>query len=299
MTVFADQPPIALPNMRTVVSRRRFFKQLAAMATVPLAAGAYSREVEPFWPRIHEVPLRIAGLPPSFENFRIAQVTDMHAGRVPMNYLETVMQRIDALKPDLLAFTGDLIHHNSAWVDAVTQMLKIFSVPVIVSFGNHEFGVGRGPKDPYDPDLAENFQSTLNAAGYHVLRNASMPIEHADGRLWLSGLDDLWFGEFNPTRAFRDVAPNEPVIAMSHNPDTAEMLAPFHPDLILSGHTHGGQIRLPFYGAIRLNVAQPQYDVGHFQLPNSQLYVSAGVGYILKVRFNCRPEVPIFRLMRA
>jgi predicted MPP superfamily phosphohydrolase len=75
------------------------------------------------------------------------------------------------------------------------------------------------------------------------------------------------------------------------------MLAPHRPDLILSGHTHGGQIRLPFYGAMRLNVAQPQYDMGLFQLPESQLYVSTGVGYILRMRFNCRPEVPIFRLM--
>ena len=74
------------------------------------------------------------------------------------------------------------------------------------------------------------------------------------------------------------------------------MLAPHHPDLILSGHTHGGQIRVPIYGALRLNIAQTQYDMGHFQLPASQLYVSTGVGYIRRIRFNCRPEVPIFRL---
>ena len=115
------------------------------------------------------------------------------------------------------------------------------------------------------------------------------------------GLDDLWFGRFDPGLAFAGVPRGEPRIALSHNPDTAPYLdAPHAPDLILSGHTHGGQIRLPFYGPPVLNVRDVHHDWGLFDLPGgSRLYVSSGVGYIKRARFNCRPEVPVFRLARA
>jgi len=223
----------------------------------------------------------------------------MHTGHTPLEYLQRSLLHVADLKPDLVVFTGDLIHHNPDWIESVTQLVKTFSMPVVASFGNHDYGPYRGDDEPYDSLLAEKMNAALVDVGCTVLRNQSKPIEHADGRLWLVGLDDLWFGDFQPKLAFENVPTNEPVIALSHNPDTAEMLAPHHPDLILSGHTHGGQIRLPFYGAIRLNVAQTQYDWGHFQLPNSQLYVSSGIGYIRRMRFNCRPEVPVFRLQTA
>jgi predicted MPP superfamily phosphohydrolase len=221
----------------------------------------------------------------------------MHTGRTQFKYLQRVMSEVNDLKPDLVLITGDLIHHDSTALDPVVTLLKTFSAPVVVSFGNHDFGPFRGEDEPFDITLPQQVENAVTSTGATVLRNKSMPITHADGTLWLVGLDDLWFGDFNPDLAFKDVPANQPVIALSHNPDTAEMLAPHRPDLILSGHTHGGQIRLPFYGAMRLNVAQPQYDMGLFQLPESQLYVSTGVGYILRMRFNCRPEVPIFRLM--
>jgi predicted MPP superfamily phosphohydrolase len=294
----ADSPITAIENPpgEKRISRRRFFTQLLAAASVPVVAGYYTFNIEPFWPRYHEVPIQITGLPKSFEGFRVLQITDMHTGHAPTEYLQQALTRALDLKPDIVLFTGDLIHHNPVWIDAVTTLVKTFSVPVFASFGNHDYAPFRGDDEPFDPNLAEKMHDALTAVGCTVLRNDSKAIEHPDGRLWLVGLDDLWFGDFKPKVAFKNVAPNEPVIALSHNPDTAEMLAPHHPDLILSGHTHGGQIRLPFYGALRLNVAQPQYDRGHFQLPNSQLYVSSGVGYIVKARFNCRPEVPVFVL---
>jgi predicted MPP superfamily phosphohydrolase len=281
----------------TRISRRKLLRNAALLAALPFGAGIYAHEIEPFWPRFPEIPIRIKNLPRSFDGYRIAQVTDMHAGRVAFDYLDRVMSRVAALKPDLVVFTGDLIHHHSTYVEPAAALVKNFKMPVLVSFGNHEFSPNRGPDEPYEPGLENLMESALLANGATVLRNASRPIEHADGRLWFVGLDDLWFGVFNPQLAFAGVVKNEPVIALSHNPDTAERLAPFSPDLILSGHTHGGQIRLPIYGPIRLNVAQPQYDMGHFQLPNSQLFVSSGVGYIMRMRFNCRPEVPIFRLI--
>lgn len=278
-------------------SRRRLLLQAGAIAALPFGAGWYAHKIEPYWPRYPEIPIRIKNLPKSFEGYRVAHITDMHTGRTQFKHLQNVMSHVnDVLKPDLVLITGDLIHHDATALDPVVALLKTFSAPVVVSFGNHDFGPFRGEDEPFDITLPEQVENAVTSTGATVLRNKSMPITHADGTLWLVGLDDLWFGDFNPDLAFKDVPTDQPVIALSHNPDTAEMLAPHHPDLILSGHTHGGQIRLPFYGAMRLNVAQPQYDMGLFQLPESQLYVSTGVGYILRMRFNCRPEVPIFRL---
>jgi predicted MPP superfamily phosphohydrolase len=278
------------------MSRRGFFAQVIAAAALPVAGGYYATQVEPFWPRFPEIVVRIKGLGKSFENFRIAQVTDMHTGHTQTEFLQSALTHVESLKPDLVLFTGDLIHHNSDWIGTVAKLVKTFSMPVVASFGNHDYSPYRGADEPFDPDLSDKLIAALGDVGCPVLRNESKVIERNGERLWLVGLDDLWFGEFRPRPAFEKIPAGEPVIALSHNPDTAEMLGPYHPDLILSGHTHGGQLRLPFYGAIRLNVAQPQYDWGLFQLPSSQLYVSSGIGFILQARFNCRPEVPIIIL---
>jgi predicted MPP superfamily phosphohydrolase len=281
----------------TTLTRRQLFQRIAGCGVVAVGGGYYANRIEPFWPKFPEIPIRLKGMAKSFDGCRIAQVTDMHTGRAPYPYLEKVIDTVAKLNPDMVAFTGDLVHHNSEMIEPVTRLIKRLSCPVMVSFGNHDFAPFRGDDDPYDPDLNEKLQTALTAIGCHVLQNASLSFDRGNDRIWIVGLDDLWFGDFNPELAFANVPIGETTIALSHNPDTAEMLADHRPDLILSGHTHGGQIRLPYFGALRLNVAQPQYDMGHFQLPHSQLFVSTGVGYIRKIRFNCRPEVPVFRLV--
>lgn len=295
----AEVQPSDTSSPVPTLTRRQLFKRLAGGAAIAAAAGYYANRVEPFWPKFPEVPITLKGLPSAFADFRIAQLTDLHTGRVPLDYLQRVVARVKQINPDLLAVTGDLVHHDPDMIEPVTRLLSGFSCPVLVSFGNHDYAPLRGDDDPYDPELADKLQVALTASGCQVLRNAGTPITRDGQTLWMVGLDDLWFGDFNPRLAFASVPKGATVIALSHNPDTAEKLAPQHPDLILSGHTHGGQIRLPYFGAMRLNVAQPQYDMGHFYLPRSQLYVSTGVGYIRRVRFNCRPEVPVVRLFVA
>ena len=142
-------------------------------------------------------------------------------------------------------------------------------------------------------------EAELPRNGCTVLRNQSTTIDHQGARLWIVGLDDWWFGDFSPHKAFTNVPQNEPVIAFSHNPDTAEQLDEHRPNLILAGHTHGGQVRLPGIGALYLNTANHRFDQGLFHLKHSTLYVSRGIGYVRKVRFDCRPEIPIFTLTPA
>ena len=120
-----------------------------------------------------------------------------------------------------------------------------------------------GPASRHDDDLHLILEAALTAHGCTVLRNRATAVYRGPDRLWLVGLDDLWFGHFDPARAFDGVPPRRARLVLSHNPDTAPYLArPYAPDLILSGHTHGGQIRLPVYGPPRLNVRDVRTTTG-------------------------------------
>src|SRR4051812_24500601 len=133
------------------ISRRRFFKRVAAWSAAPAVAGLYASQIEPFWPEYREVTIRIPNLPPAFENYRIAQLTDLHAGRTPFAYLSRVAARVRSMQPDLVVVTGDLVHHTPDWVDAISQLVGDFPVPVLVSYGNHDFGFERSSDEPFDP----------------------------------------------------------------------------------------------------------------------------------------------------
>jgi predicted MPP superfamily phosphohydrolase len=288
-------PPAAPPPRR--LSRRRFLKFCAGAATLPVAAGVYATQVEPFWPQYHQIDIPVRGLPAAFAGYRIAHLTDLHTGKVPISYLQRVMNHVRDLKPDLVLVTGDLVHHNPAMIGPVIKLLNSLQAPVVATFGNHEYGIDRGQDEPRDPALPEKLEAALTAAGHTALRNAAIPVRKGPETLWIVGMDDLWYGGFDETRAFADVPRGAISIAMSHNPDTAYRIATHHPALSLFGHTHGGQIRLPGYGALRLNITNQQFDWGLFELGTGKLYVSSGVGYIRRVRFCCRPEVPVFRLV--
>ena len=281
------------------ITRRGLFKRAMTYIVAPAVVGAYSTQIEPFWIRYPEFQIPIPGLPKAFDNYRIAQLSDMHAGKVSIDFLASVIAKVKRLKPDAVAVTGDLIHHMNEAIDPICDLLGTFDVPVIVSFGNHDYGVYRETEGPGDPELDDKLEAALTKRGCHILRNRAMPIDRAGSRLWFVGMEDLWFGNYSPPTAFAGVPENETVIALSHNPDTAERVDVHRPSLILAGHTHGGQIRLPLFGTIHLNTATKIYDWGLFQLMHSKLYVSSGVGYIRRIRFLCRPEAPLFQLTCA
>jgi hypothetical protein len=282
-----------------LVSRRVVLRNWLSCATLAAVSTGYTREIEPFWLDEHDLPMRLRGLPASFEGFRLMQLTDLHASQnVPLDYLQSVIERVNRRRPDLVVVTGDLVTHAIEWVNPVCDVLARLQAPVIVTFGNHDYDVTSMPAG-MPTRVADALEKRLAAQGMTVLRNGTTNIKHADGQLVFVGLEDLWSGRFAPDVAFAGVDGSHPVICLSHNPDTAPALDAYGPQWILSGHTHGGQVRLPGLGALVLNVQNRQYQQGQFQLPHSVLYVSRGVGYLKKVRLFCRPEAPCFVIERG
>jgi predicted MPP superfamily phosphohydrolase len=293
------------PSGSEPLSRRALMKRFFGFGAFAAASGAYGREIEPFWVQWHDVPMPVRGLPNCFQGMRIAQLTDLHAGdEVPLSYLTDVVEQVKRNKPDLVVVTGDLVNHSLKAVGPVTELLAQLpaaSIPVIAILGNHDYDVSSvwngNPGLP--ARIADALETRLTEAKITLLRNRAVPFERPGGRFWFVGLEDLWSGRFSPQVAFAGVPANEPIIALSHNPDTAQELDGYGVQWTLSGHTHGGQVRVPGVGAIIVNVQNRDLQQGRFQLPNSQLYVSRGVGYLKKIRIFCRPEVPTFVLSGA
>jgi predicted MPP superfamily phosphohydrolase len=290
---------LSLPHTKRTSSRRTFLK-----AGLLGAAGLalYSGEVERHWIDVVERDVTLSGLSSEIEGMRIVQISDIHMNDFTESFfLRDVVERINQLKPDVVFLTGDFVTtgkppntkaHEAAWQCArILEGLDCRQVYAIL--GNHD--VNSGARVVYD---------ALNKSGIIVLRNAYLPIERGKGRFWLAGLDDAMVGHPNLDLAIpekiRNVR-NEPVILMCHEPDYATNVQA-HPagqavDFMISGHTHGGQVRLPFIGALVLPPLGRLFVEGLFELGSMKLYVNRGIGTIqVPFRLDCPPEITLFTL---
>jgi len=292
-------PAIASP----AISRRRLLRTALGAGAILGAVGGYATGIEPFWLQMHELPLRVPGLPAALTGYRVAQVSDMHTGDlVPYYYLSRVIRQLNDAQPDLVLITGDLIHHERRFISPAVDLIAQIRAPKVASLGNHDYAPFTS-EPHYESVLADALERELPRANCPLLRNAAMPWEARGARIWLVGLEDYWSRLFDPVAAFAFAGP-EPRLVLSHNPDAAADLVPFGAAAIFSGHTHGGQVRLPLIGAPILPVKDRRHDQGQFEFPGpggttTTLYVSRGVGFLHQIRFMCRPEVPIFRLEPA
>jgi hypothetical protein len=299
-------PPLELRGMSSSaeptgrISRRRWLRWASGLAATGAATGLYAWQIEPFWLETHETTIALPRLPQAFAGFRIAHLTDLHCSSVvPRRYLEGVVAYLNRALPDLVVVTGDLVTHEMQWVRPVAEILAKLRMPVLASLGNHDYAEGHAYPG-IGTMIAQALGEELGNHGIRLLRNQSTKLERApDQRLWIAGLEDLWSGRYSPAAALEEVPRDDAVIALSHNPDTAPSLDAHGVDLVLSGHTHGGQVRIPFLGPLYLNVENRRFDQGLFQLTKGKLYVSRGVGCLgIQNRFACRPEVVIHRLQR-
>jgi len=284
---------------RSPISRRSFFKaSLGAVGGLAL----YSGEIERHMLEVTRHEIALPGLPAVFDGTRIAQITDIHLdGFTEPFFLRQSVDRVNQMQPDAVLLTGDYacdgIGSKELAVGAAWQCANILRgihcQQVYAVLGNHDVAVG-------EREVAE----ALRSNGINVLRNEYLPMERTGGRFWLAGLDDPVWGKPDPDRAIPASIrnqPNEPIVLMCHAPDYADTLLR-HPAgpairLMLCGHTHGGQVRLPFVGALALPELGKKYVEGWFRLGDLQLYVNRGLGTVgLPFRLNCPPEIAMITL---
>jgi predicted MPP superfamily phosphohydrolase len=230
---------------------------------------------------------------------RVLHLSDLHASMfVPLSMIEDAIALGLAEKPDLVCLTGDFISHRNDVpepADYVRVLRRLSAAaPAFAVMGNHDGGRwaarARGFADHSMMDRV------LEDSGIQLLHNRSTVVEVRGQKLALVGVGDYWSGEIDETRAFDRVDRRLPAVLLAHNPDSKEECADSEWDLMLSGHTHGGQVIVPFYGAPFVAVTDARYLSGLKPWGDRQIHVTRGVGNLLGVRFHCRPEVSLLEV---
>jgi predicted MPP superfamily phosphohydrolase len=245
-----------------------------------------------FWRRkrlvVERADVTLADLAPAFDDYRIAFLTDLHySAVVPRWFLARAVSTALALEPDLILLGGDFLSHRQRYAAGLVELLKPLAAPdgVFAVLGNHDHYVG-----------AEVVRGVLAAVGVRELLNASAVIRRGTAALSLVGVGDLRFDVIDFAAAVAGLPADVPRVVLSHDPDVfAYWPSPIRLDLMLSGHTHGGQAHLPLLGPPYVpSQFGFRYLAGHIRERDRQLYVSRGVGVITApIRWRCPPEVTL------
>lgn len=261
---------------------------------------SHGRRFEPTWLELTRHNVSVRHLPTHAEGYRIVHLSDLHCGRsVPLAYLQRVVHLANEQQPDLIALTGDFIHQGYRYVDRVARIVGELQAThgVFAVLGNHDFAVRNALGLRTRFRLHHAVENALQQRGVHVLRNRAHTLQVPWGGLQVVGVDDLWSGACDVDQAFARLPVGMVRILLAHNPRTVERLRAHHDcDLILSGHTHGGQINWPGRGPILLGREARQFAAGMYGHERGMLYVNRGVGHGLRFRLGVRPELAVLLL---
>ena len=257
------------------------------------AVAAYMRWVEPSSLRCETVEIPIPNLPEHLDGFRIAQLSDFHIGSSLRSPLRQAIAKVNELSPDLIVLTGDYVHKYGAELFDLLPLLGKMSAPhgIYAILGNH---------DCWERfyQLKEIIRYGMEHLGIPLLINQHVQL---DNGLVVAGLDEVGNGRPNLVESLRGVSAESPVILLCHRPDYADFVN-YDKRIILqlSGHTHGGQIRLPKRGPLFLPVLGRKYVQGIYRVGGMWLYVNRGIGTAshLRFRFRCPPELTLLTLRR-
>ncbi len=280
------------------ITRRHF---LTGSVYAAAATGLYADEVGRHEISVTYPTFFIRNLPPAFHGFRIVQFSDIHLEEFTEDYyLNRVIQKVNSLAADLVLVTGDFCSRGPmafsvslAAAARCAQLLAALTCPQRFGvLGNHDVLVG-----------ARTIRGYLEANDLPILVNRYVRIERDNQHFFLAGVDSMSSSAIDLTTATPDNA-DAPVLLMAHEPDFADHVAS-HPrgrsvDLIFSGHSHGGQIRIPGLRPLALPPHGRLYPEGHYLVGTSQLYTNRGIGTVgLPLRLNCPPEITVATLQPA
>lgn len=280
------------------LSRRKFLE----LGVSSLAGGALGTSLyEPHECVVSEVEVRLKRLPSAFDGLRLAQLSDIHFNSfMTADHLNQVIERTNAQKPDLVVLTGDFVtaapqmrdrmaRAEQAWPCA--DVLRRIACPLgcFAVLGNHD----------YDTNADVITEALSTRSRIQVLRNRAIGIERDGARLWLAGIDNVTTRHAKPVDALFGVPNQECTLVAVHEPDFADEMRKFPVDFQISGHSHGGQVRMPGVGALYLPRWARKYPMGHYKFGEFQLYTNRGIGVIgLPMRFLCPPEITVFTLKK-
>jgi predicted MPP superfamily phosphohydrolase len=273
------------------MDRRKFLKRagLAALGT-SVDGGAYPF-LEAKWCRVARQTVSVPNLPSPFRGTSAALLADVHHGPyVPLEYIRGVVEMTNALEPDLVLLAGDYVHRSSHYI-----------APGIAELGKLRARMGRfavrGNHD--NREFAPITRAALAEAGLPDLNNRGVWLERGGARLRIAGIGDLWTDHQDLGAALGDATIEDAAILLSHNPDVVEEIRDPRVGLVVSGHTHGGQVVVPGFGAPIVPSRYGQkYLHGLVQGPSALVFVTRGVGTVTPpVRFLCRPEVVLITMV--
>ncbi|MFN0124730.1 MAG: metallophosphoesterase [Blastocatellia bacterium] len=282
--------------------RRKFLRLAAASsATVALGCLGYGYAVHEHV-AVSRVDVRLKTLPAQFDGLTIAHLSDIHHGAFTgLDYISRCVEITNALKPDIIALTGDYTLRERRFIEPCAEALRTLRarVGVFAVLGNHDYYQSAGETI-----------GALRRAGLSVMIEGRERLEKRGAAISLLGADDFLYGHYDVARLFRDIPPDETRVVLAHNPDYIGRVAgnKQYADFMLSGHTHGGQVRAPLLGAPHVISEYGQtYVIGLNQLAGEygakgpmQIYTTRGVGVIYApVRFQCLPEIALYTLRQA
>jgi uncharacterized protein len=276
-------------------TRRQFLYWAAAAGTVAIAGDSFL--LEPNRPRIVRRDFSLARWPERLSGFTIALLSDFHFDpHFSVHPLHAAVTLVNNLHPDLIVLTGDFVSQSLIGDDPKAARVAVPCAQVIrkmtaphglwAVLGNHDFNT--------DPSFVTR---ALQAEGIRVLENQSAAIEYDGARFWLAGVNDVLSQTADLTKTLHIVPADEAVVLLAHEPDFADEASKFPIDLQLSGHSHGGQVRIPLLPPLYLPALARKYVMGSYQVGPLPLYTNAGIGTVgIPVRLNCAPEITLITL---
>jgi predicted MPP superfamily phosphohydrolase len=280
------------------ITRRKFIRVAATVGVAALAAD--STLLEPNRPRIVRREIALRRWPARLEGFTIALLSDFHYDpHFSVHPLRAAIGMVNGLHPELIVLAGDFVSlplfgdpvAAASAAEPCAQLLRQMQAPhgLWAVMGNHDAFT--------DPDRVT---SALRAAGIQVLSNQSLPIERDGARFWLGGVDDVLGKTADLDVTLHNVPADEAAILLAHEPDYADHAARYPVDLQLSGHSHGGQVRVPLLPPLFLPELARKYIWGLYKIGGLTLYTNPGLGTVgVPVRWNCPPEITLLTLRRA
>ncbi|MFB6465717.1 metallophosphoesterase [Cytobacillus sp. Hz8] len=284
------------------ITRRSFMKKIftSFLTVTGISAGGYyyAHEIEPRFVETKKMVIQHSKIPSAFDGFKMIQFNDTHLGfQYNLTQLKKITKQINALEPDIILFNGDLMDapnqfKNPANIIPILQELKA-PFGKFAIYGNHDHG-------GYGSNL---YKDIMTKSGFTLLRNQAKKIELlGNSSIYIVGIDDAMLGKPDLDKAFQNVPKEAYKILLSHAPDLADQSYPFGAELQLSGHSHGGQIKIPFLGALVTSPYGEKYIEGLFTIGKKNpltLYVNRGLGTTrLPFRFLSRPELTVITLAK-